>query len=46
VIINTGEQLDEENATAIQEAGVDKVRIRSVLTCAARRGCCAGRGDG
>ncbi len=41
VIINQGELLDEEKATAIQEAGVEKVRIRSVLTCAARRGCCA-----
>src|SRR5687767_14347026 len=41
VIINQGEELDEEKATAIQEAGVEKVRIRSVLTCAARRGCCA-----
>ena len=35
------EDLDEEKATAIQEAGIEKVRIRSVLTCASRRGCCA-----
>src|SRR4051795_13453882 len=41
VIVNTNEQLDEEKATYIQEAGIEKVRIRSVLTCAARRGCCA-----
>ena len=41
VIVNSNEQLDEEKATAIQEAGIEKVRIRSVLTCAARRGCCA-----
>ena len=34
-------EIDEEKATAIQEAGIEKVRIRSVLTCAARRGCCA-----
>src|SRR5207244_2801659 len=27
--------------TAIQEAGIEKVRIRSVLTCASRRGVCA-----
>jgi DNA-directed RNA polymerase subunit beta' len=40
-IVDTNEQLDEEKATAIQEAGIEKVRIRSVLTCAARRGCCA-----
>jgi DNA-directed RNA polymerase subunit beta' len=41
VIVDTNQELDEENATAIQEAGIEKVRIRSVLTCAARRGCCA-----
>ena len=40
-IVENNEQLDEEKATAIQEAGIEKVRIRSVLTCAARRGCCA-----
>src|SRR5439155_191708 len=27
--------------SAIQEAGIEKVRIRSVLTCASRRGVCA-----
>src|SRR5204863_965571 len=41
VIVDNNEELDEEKATAIQEAGIEKVRIRSVLTCAARRGCCA-----
>jgi DNA-directed RNA polymerase subunit beta' len=40
-IVEQNEQLDEEKATAIQEAGIEKVRIRSVLTCASRRGCCA-----
>src|SRR4051812_23789923 len=40
-IVDQNQALDEENATAIQEAGIEKVRIRSVLTCAARRGCCA-----
>ncbi|HTI37349.1 MAG TPA: DNA-directed RNA polymerase subunit beta', partial [Vicinamibacterales bacterium] len=40
-IINQNEEIDEEKATAIQEAGIEKVRIRSVLTCASRRGCCA-----
>jgi DNA-directed RNA polymerase subunit beta' len=41
MIINQNEEIDEEKATAIQEAGIEKVRIRSVLTCASRRGCCA-----
>src|SRR4051812_31446155 len=40
-IVNQNESMDETSATAIQEAGIEKVRIRSVLTCAARRGCCA-----
>src|SRR5690349_16605161 len=40
-IVDQNEELDEEKATAIQEAGIEKVRIRSVLTCASRRGCCA-----
>src|SRR5919198_210682 len=41
VIIEQNEEIDEEKATDIQEAGIEKVRIRSVLTCASRRGCCA-----
>jgi DNA-directed RNA polymerase subunit beta' len=41
LIVNQNEQLDETTATAIQDAGIERVRIRSVLTCAARRGCCA-----
>ncbi len=41
VIVEANDQLDETTATAIQDAGIEKVRIRSVLTCAARRGCCA-----
>src|SRR5262249_35670738 len=40
-IIEQNEEIDEEKATDSQEAGIEKVRIRSVLTCAARRGCCA-----
>jgi DNA-directed RNA polymerase subunit beta' len=41
LIVEQNSQLDETTATAIQDAGIEKVRIRSVLTCAARRGCCA-----
>ncbi|MBW8861031.1 MAG: DNA-directed RNA polymerase subunit beta', partial [Acidobacteria bacterium] len=41
VIVDSNEELDEQKATDIQEAGIEKVRIRSVLTCASRRGCCA-----
>src|SRR6185312_9146966 len=41
VIIDVNEEITEDKATAIQEAGIERVRIRSVLTCASRRGCCA-----
>ena len=33
--------ITENLASMIEEAGVEKVKIRSVLTCAARRGVCA-----
>jgi DNA-directed RNA polymerase subunit beta' len=33
--------MSEDLAMAIQEAGIERVRIRSVLTCASRRGACA-----
>jgi len=39
-IVDVNEEIDEEKASAVQEAGIEKVRIRSVLTCAARRGVC------
>ena len=41
VIVDVNDDIDEEKASAIQEGGIEKVRIRSVLTCASRRGCCA-----
>ena len=41
VIVDVNDDIDEEKAEAIQEGGIEKVRIRSVLTCASRRGCCA-----
>jgi DNA-directed RNA polymerase subunit beta' len=41
VIIDVNEEIDEEKASAVQEGGIEKVKIRSVLTCAARRGVCA-----
>src|SRR5512147_451387 len=40
-IVEINDEIDEEKAAAIQEGGIEKVRIRSVLTCASRRGCCA-----
>ena len=40
LLASAGELLDEETATAIEDAGIEEVRIRSVLTCEARRGIC------
>ncbi|MBS1818739.1 MAG: DNA-directed RNA polymerase subunit beta', partial [Acidobacteria bacterium] len=41
VIIDVNEEITEDKAAAIQDAGIEKVKIRSVLTCAARRGVCS-----
>jgi DNA-directed RNA polymerase subunit beta' len=44
LIVETGVLIDEEIASRIDEAsksGLEKIRIRSVLTCDARRGVCA-----
>src|SRR6184192_3194983 len=41
VIIDVNEMMDEELSSAIQDAGIEKVKIRSVLTCTSRRGVCA-----
>ena len=40
-IVDVNEVMDEETSSAIQDAGIEKVKIRSVLTCASRRGVCA-----
>jgi DNA-directed RNA polymerase subunit beta' len=40
-IIDSNQEITEELATQIQESGIEKVKIRSVLTCASRRGVCA-----
>ncbi len=39
-IVDINDEIDEDTASEIQEAGIEKVRIRSVLTCATRRGVC------
>ena len=40
IIVDINDEIDEDKASAVQEAGIEKVRIRSVLTCATRRGVC------
>ncbi len=41
VVVEINQEINEEIASAIQAAGVEKVKIRSVLTCESRRGVCA-----
>lgn len=41
VILAAGELIEEEEAKMIESAGVETVRIRSVLTCEAENGVCA-----
>jgi DNA-directed RNA polymerase subunit beta' len=40
LIVEAGELIDEEAADAIEDAGIQTVKIRSVLTCEAKRGIC------
>ncbi|WP_417790746.1 DNA-directed RNA polymerase subunit beta' [Terasakiella pusilla] len=41
VILPAGQLIEEEEAKAIEDAGVETVKIRSVLTCEAENGVCA-----
>src|SRR6266700_3187640 len=40
VLVEAGTLIDEETAQLIEDAGIEKVQIRSVLTCEAKRGVC------
>jgi len=40
-IVDVNDEIDEDLASDIQDAGIEKVKIRSVLTCTTRRGVCA-----
>jgi DNA-directed RNA polymerase subunit beta' len=39
-IVESNQEIDEGLAAEIQRSGAQRVRIRSVLTCESRRGCC------
>jgi DNA-directed RNA polymerase subunit beta' len=41
IIVEANSELDEETVRAIEDAGIEEVVIRSVLTCQTRRGVCA-----
>jgi DNA-directed RNA polymerase subunit beta' len=39
-IVEVNQEIDEDLASAVQAAGIEKVKIRSVLTCESKRGVC------
>jgi len=41
VIVRSGEEITEDVAAKIQDSPIEKVEIRSVLTCESKRGVCA-----
>ena len=41
VIVHANHEIDEELVTRIEDAGLERVRIRSVLTCQSRQGVCS-----
>src|SRR5256885_17217819 len=40
VIVHANDEIDEPKVAAIEEAGLERVKIRSVLTCQSRQGGC------
>jgi DNA-directed RNA polymerase subunit beta' len=40
LLVEAGELIDEDSARLIEESGIETVKIRSVLTCEAKRGLC------
>ncbi len=41
IIVEEGQEITEEIAKRIEEAGIDRVKVRSVLRCEAKHGVCA-----
>jgi DNA-directed RNA polymerase subunit beta' len=41
VIVEAGQEITEEKVDRIEKAGIDRVEIRSVLSCRSKRGVCA-----
>jgi len=41
ILVKSGEEFDEILVQKVEEAGITKVKIRSVLTCKAKQGVCA-----
>ena len=40
VLVQANEEIDEDKVKAIEDAGLEQVKIRSVLTCQSRHGVC------
>ena len=40
MLVRANEEIDEDKVRAIDEAGLERVKIRSVLTCQSRHGVC------
>ena len=40
LLVQAGGLIDEEISSQVDDASIEKVKIRSVLTCESRRGCC------
>ena len=40
LLVEAGSMIDEETAQAIEDSGIESIKIRSVLTCEAKRGLC------
>ena len=40
VLVEANDEIDEDKVKTIEDAGIDRVKIRSVLTCQSRRGVC------
>jgi DNA-directed RNA polymerase subunit beta' len=41
ILVRTGDELDEAKVKRIEDSGLSRIKIRSVLTCKAKRGVCA-----
>ncbi len=41
ILVNAGEMISPDQAEAVEKAGIEKVLIRSVLTCKSKNGVCA-----
>jgi DNA-directed RNA polymerase subunit beta' len=41
IIIHAGDEVDEDACDTVAKIGVDRIKVRSVLTCESRKGLCA-----